>query len=91
MVKRRSPAVVSGVCSSASAPERLLNPGCKQLALPLTETPVAQLLLPHCVGLEANADAVAALPEVLLVMEPGRSVATNVRKEGLPLAPLGAA
>lgn len=91
LVKRRSPAVVSGVCPSARDPERLLNPGCRQLALPLTEIPVAQLLLPHWVGLEAKAVAVAAFPVVLLVSEAGRSVATKVRKEGFPLALLGAA
>jgi hypothetical protein len=47
LVKRKSPAVVRGVCPSASEPARLLNPGCKQLAFPLVEIPVAQLLLPH--------------------------------------------
>ena len=31
------------------------------------------------------------MPEVLLVMEAGRSAATKVRKDGFPLEPLGAA
>jgi hypothetical protein len=39
----------------------------------------------------ARAVAVAALPEVLLVMEAGKSAAIKVRKEGFPLEPLGAA
>ena len=47
LAKRRSPAVARGVCPSASEPVRLLNPGCKQLAFPPLEIPVAQLLLPH--------------------------------------------
>ena len=91
LAKRRSPAVARGVCPSASEPVRLLNPGCKQLAFPLVEMPVAQLLLLHCAGVEARAVAVAALPEVLLLMEAGRSAAANARKEGFPIEPLGAA
>ena len=91
LVKRRSPAVVRGVCPTANEPARLLNPGCKQLAFPLAVIPAAQLLLPHWAGLEARAVAVAALPEVLLVIEVGISAATNARKEGFPLEPLGAA
>jgi hypothetical protein len=35
--------------------------------------------------------AVAALPVVLLVRVEGKSAATNERKEGFPLEPLGAA
>jgi hypothetical protein len=66
-------------------------PGAEQLALPFAAIPVAKLLPEHCVGVEANAVAVAALPEVLLVMETGRSAATKVRKDGFPLEPLGAA
>ena len=34
-------------CEIAAAPLRLLKLGCKQLAFPLLETPVAQLLVPH--------------------------------------------
>ena len=90
-VKRRSPAVVRGVCPTANEPARLLKPGCKQRAFPLLEIPVAQLLLPHGVGPEARAVAVEALPEVLLVIEAGISAATNARKEGFPLEPLGPA
>lgn len=45
----------------------------------------------HWLGAEANAVAVAALPVVLLVIDSGRSAVTKVRKEGLPLDPLGAA
>ena len=86
-VKRRSPAVVRGVWPSASIPDRLLNPGCKQLALPLTVMPVAQLLPLHCVGMEVRAVAVAAFPEVLLEMAVGRSVAANARKVGVAAGP----
>ena len=91
MVKRRSPVVVRGVCPTANEPARLLKPGCKQVAFPLLEMPVAQLLLPHCVGVAARAVAVRALPEVLLVIAAGISAATNGRKEGFPLEPLGPA
>jgi hypothetical protein len=60
----------------------LLKPGCTQLAFPLTATPVAQLFVPHWVGLEASVVAVAALPVVLLEMIAGRSAGTKVRNEG---------
>ena len=91
MAKRRSPAVVRGVCPRAIDPERFVNPGCKQVALPLAAMPVAQLLPLHWVGVLASAVAVAALPEVLLVIEAGKSAARRLRKAGLPAEPLGAA
>jgi len=86
-VKRRSPAVVRGVCPSVNEPARLLNPGCKQLAFPLLAIPVAQLLPEHCVGLDAKAVAVAALPDVLLVMEVGKSEDARARKVGVAAGP----
>ena len=72
-------------------PLKLLNESCEQFALPDAATPVATLLPEHCEGAAANAVAVAALPEVLLVREEGRSAATKARKDGFPLEPLGAA
>ena len=83
----RSPAVVRGVCPSANEPERSPKPGCKQFALPLVETPVAQLLLPHCVGLDTRAVAVAALPVVLLEIVAGKSPGANVRNVGVAACP----
>jgi hypothetical protein len=65
----------------------LLNPGCEQLALPLVEMPVAQLLLPHWVGFAARAVAVAAVPEVLLEIVAGRSAGTSARKVGVAACP----
>jgi hypothetical protein len=49
--------------------------------------PVAQLLLPHWVGLEANADAVAALPVVLLDKVEGKSADTKARNVGVAAGP----
>lgn len=34
-------------CESVAVPARLLKAGCEQLAFPVAEMPVAQLLLPH--------------------------------------------
>jgi hypothetical protein len=82
-----SPAVVRGVCPSASEPARLLKPGCKQLAFPLEVMPVTQLLLPHWAGVPARAVAVAALPVVLLEIDVGRSAGARVRKVGVAAAP----
>jgi hypothetical protein len=61
------------------------------LAFPLAATPKAKAEPAHWDGAVARPVAVAALPEVLLVMEAGRSAATKVRKDGFPLEPLGAA
>ena len=69
----------------------MLKAGCEQFALPDAATPVAKFEPEHCVGAAANAVAVAALPEVLLVIEAGRSAATKVRKDAFPPEPLGAA
>jgi hypothetical protein len=62
-----------------------------QLAFALAPTPRAKAEPAHCVGAVAKAVAVAALPDVLLVMVVGRSAAAKVRKDGFPLEPLGAA
>jgi hypothetical protein len=70
-----------------AAPVRLPNPGCEQFALPLAEIPVAQVLVEHCVGLDARAVAVAALPLELLVIDEGRSDAVKLRKVGVAAAP----
>ena len=72
-------------------PLKLLNESCEQFALPDAATPVAKFEPEHCDGAAANTVAVAALPEVLLVIEAGRSAATKVRKDGFPPEPLGAA
>ena len=74
-----------------SDPARLEKFAGVQLAFPAGLMPVAQLLPLHCEGAAARAVAVAALPVVLLVMVVGRSADANVRKEGFPFEPLGAA
>jgi hypothetical protein len=61
-----------------------------QLAFPLVAIPVANAEPAHCDGAVAKAVAVPALPDVLLVIEAGKSPATKVRKEGFPFEPLGA-
>lgn len=78
---------MSGVCPSVNEPERFPNPGCWQLALPVEEIPVAQLLLLHCEGVENRAVAVAALPVVLLEILRGRSPAKSARKVGVAGCP----
>ena len=62
-----------------------------QLAFPLAAIPTASAEPVHCAGGAAKAVAVAAFPEVLLVIDEGRSAATKPRNEGFPLEPLGAA
>ena len=74
-------------CAIVAVPVRLLNPGCEQFALPLAEIPTAQVLVEHCVGLEAKAVAVAALPLVLLMIEEGKSEAIKLRKVGVAAEP----
>ena len=65
----------------------MLNPGCKQLAFPIEDMPVTQLLLPHWAGVAASAVAVAALPVVLLEIDAGRSAGARVRKVGVAAGP----
>ena len=74
-------------CEIAAAPETLPNPGCRQLALPLVEIPVAQLLLPHWTGVDTRAVAVAALPVVLLKIVVGRSLGESGRNDGVAACP----
>ena len=84
-------APLPGSWALVAAPLRLAKVGWAQLALPEAAMPVEKLLPEHWDGAAAKAVAVAALPEVLLVIEAGKSDATKLRKEGLPLAPLGLA
>jgi hypothetical protein len=54
-----------GSCVLASDPEKFVNAGCEQFALPDAATPVEKLLVEHWVGAEAKAVAVEAFPVVL--------------------------
>jgi hypothetical protein len=82
-------APLPGNWAVVAEPLRLLNAGCAQFAFPDTATPVAKVFPVHCVGAAANAVAVAALPEVLLVIEVGKSAATSARKVGVAADPEG--
>ena len=58
-----------------------------QLAFPFAAMPCAKTVPAHWVGGEARAVAVAALPEVLLVIVAGRSAETKPRKVGAAAIP----
>lgn len=86
-------AVNAGVDEAATEAKAPACPplGDAQFAFPAAVMPVVNCPPEHWEGTAAKAVAVAALPEVLLVIAAGRSAATMVRNVGVPLAPLGAA
>ena len=63
---------LAGICAGLAVPVKLEMAGWEQLALPPAVIPVAKLFAPHCVGVDARAVAVDALPVVFAPMVAAR-------------------